>query len=190
MIAFEHLSVLVSIVVGLSVSQVLFGLGQLLRRRGTYQPDALYLLCNAIILLLLVDCWWSVFSWHDTSNWSYAMTWFVLVNPLLMTMAAQLLPPDWDARPLDIHAMYNRNRRLIFGMLAFYPLIDLVDTRLKGVEHFKSTGPGYPITAIGMSVLCVIAAVSGRRNVQLAASVGILLVVLSWIFGIYSFVPM
>jgi len=39
-------------------------------------------------------------------------------------------------------------------------------------------------------VLCIIAAVSDRRNVQLAGSVGILLVVLSWIFGIYSFVPM
>src|SRR5437763_1552997 len=48
--AFEHLSVLASIIVGLSVSQVLFGLGQLVRRRGSYKPDALYLLCNAIIL--------------------------------------------------------------------------------------------------------------------------------------------
>ena len=61
--AFEHLSVLASIIVGLSVSQVLFGLGQLVRRRGTYKADALYLLCNAIILLTLVDSWWAVFSW-------------------------------------------------------------------------------------------------------------------------------
>lgn len=39
----------------MSVSQVLFGLGQLLRRRGTYKPDPLYILSNVIILLVLVD---------------------------------------------------------------------------------------------------------------------------------------
>jgi hypothetical protein len=59
--AFEHLSVLASIIVGLAVSQVLFGLGQLVRRRGSYKPNALYLLCNAIILLTLVDSWWALF---------------------------------------------------------------------------------------------------------------------------------
>ncbi len=190
MLAFGHLGVLVSIVVGLSISQVLFGFGQLLRRRGSHQFDAAYLLCNAIILVVLVDCWWGVFSWRDTTNWSYPTTWFVLLNPLLVTMAAQLLPPDWDERPLDIHAMYHRNHRLIFGLLAFYPLLDLVDTRLKGIAHFRSLGPGYLVTNLGMAVLCFIAALSKSRKVQMVCSVGILLVVFSWIFGIYSYVRM
>ncbi len=185
--AFEHLSVLVSIVVGLSVSQVLFGFGQMLRRRGSYEIDVLYLLCNAIILVVLVDCWWGVFSWHDTSRWSYQMTWFVLLNPLLVTMAAQLLPPDWEERPLDIHKMYYKNHRLIFGLLAFYPLLDLLDTSLKGIEHFRNLGKSYPLTMTGMAMLCAIAALARSRKVQITCSLGVLLVVFSWIFEIDSF---
>src|SRR6476620_5264616 len=133
---FEHLSVLVSIVVGLSVSQVLFGLGQLVRRRGTYEVDALYLLCNLIVLLVLVDSWWAVFSWHDAPKWSYRGTWFVLINPLIVTMAAQ----------------------------------------------FKCLGPGYPITNVTMAVLCVLAALMNNRKIQFVCSVGVLLMVFSWIF--------
>ena len=48
--AFEHLSVLVSIVVGMAVSQVLFGLGQLVRRRGSYKVDPLYILTPMLAL--------------------------------------------------------------------------------------------------------------------------------------------
>ena len=141
--AYEHLSVLISIVVGMSVSQVLFGLGQLVRRRGSYKIDPLYLLCNAIVLLVLVDSWWSAYSWHDVPGWSYRRTWFVMLNPLLVSMAAQLLPPDWEDRPLDFHKVYYRNHSLIFGLLAFYPLIDMLDSGLKGAAHFKSLGAGY-----------------------------------------------
>ena len=54
--AFENLNILVSIVVGMSVSQVLFGLGQLVRRRGSYKIDPLYVLSNVIIFLVLVGC--------------------------------------------------------------------------------------------------------------------------------------
>ncbi|MFN2623913.1 MAG: hypothetical protein ABR611_13830 [Chthoniobacterales bacterium] len=188
--AFEHLSVLASIIVGLAVSQVLFGLGQLVRRRGSYKPDVLYLLCNAIILLTLVDSWWAVFSWHDASNWSYRMTWFVLLNPLLVTTAAQLLPPDWDEKPIDLSRAFYRNHRLFFGLLACYPVIDIIDSALKGMTHFKSLGPSYPTSCLSMALLCLVAALTRSRKVQLVCSVGILLVVFSWIFEVLAFVPM
>ena len=188
--AFEHLSVLASIIVGLAVSQVLFGLGQLVRGRGSYKPDALYLLCNAIILLTLVDSWWAVFSWHDAATWSYRMTWFVLLNPLIVTTAAQLLPPDWDEKPIDLSRAFYRNHRLFFGLLAFYPVIDLIDSALKGMTHFKSLGANYPISCGSMALLCLFAALTGSRKVQLVCSIGILLVVVSWIFEVSAFVPM
>jgi len=68
--AFQHLSVLVSIVVGMAVSQLIFGLGQLVRRRGSARIDPLYIPSNAIVLLILVDSWWSTFSWSNVPGWS------------------------------------------------------------------------------------------------------------------------
>ena len=188
--AFEHLSVLVSIVVGMSVSQVLFGLGQLVRRRGSYKVDSLYILSNVIILLVLVDSWWAAFSWHDVPDWSYRRTWFVMLNPLLVTMAAQLLPPDWEERPVDFHKTYYRNHRLIFGLLTFYPLIDMLDSALKGAVHFRSLGTGYPVTCTAMAVLCAAAALVKSRKIQLICLVGVLLIVLSFVFEVFSLSPM
>jgi hypothetical protein len=188
--AFEHLSVLVSIVVGMSVSQVLFGLGQLVRRRGSYKIDPLYVLSNVIILFVLVDSWWAAFSWHDVPGWSYRRTWFVMLNPLLVTIAAQLLPPDWEERPLDLHKTYYRNHRLIFGLLAFYPLIDMLDSGLKGATHFRSLGAGYSVTCTAMAVLCAATALAKSRKIQFICLVGVLLIVLSFVFEVFSLQPM
>jgi hypothetical protein len=188
--AYEHLSVLVSIVVGMSVSQVVFGLGQLVRRRGSYKPDPLYLLCNVIVLLVLVDSWWSAYSWHDVPGWSYRRTWFLMLNPLLVTMAAQLLPPDWEEKPLDLHKTYYRNHRLIFGLIAFYPLIDFLDSALKGLAHLRSLGAGYPPTCVAMSLLCVAAAVAKNRKVQFICMIGVLLILFSFIFEVSTLSPM
>lgn len=190
MSAYEHLSVLVSIVVGMSVSQVLFGLGQMVRRRGSYKIDPLYLLCNVIVLLVLVDSWWTAYSWHDVPGWSYRRTWFVMLNPLLVSMAAQLLPPDWDDKPLDFHKTYYRNHRLIFGLLVFYPLIDMLDSGLKGAAHFRSLGTGYPVTCTAMAALCAAAALAKSRKIQSICLVGVLLIVLSFIFEVFSLSPM
>jgi hypothetical protein len=59
-------------------------------------------------------------------------------------MAAQLLPPDWDEKPLDIYKTYYANHRLTFALLTFYPLIDMLGSGLKGAAHFRSLGAGYP----------------------------------------------
>ena len=188
--AFEHLSVLVSIVVGMSMSQVLFGFGQLVRRRGSHKMDPLYILSNVIILLVLVDSWWAAFSWHDVPDWSYRRTWFVMLNPLLVTMTAQLLPPDWEEKPVDFHKTYYRNHRLIFGLLTFYPLIDMLDSGLKGAAHFGSLGAGYPVTCTAMAILCAVAALVKRRELQIICLVGVLLIVLSFVFEVFSLSPM
>jgi len=174
----------------MAVSQLLFGLGQLMRRRGSYTVDPVYILANVVILLVLVDSWWSAFSWHAVPNWSYARTWFVMLNPLLVTMAAQLLPPDWDERPVDIHKTYYRNHRLIFSLLAFYPLMDMLDSRLKGAAHFRSLGAGYPITCTTMAMLCAVAAAVKSRKIQFICLIGVLLIVLSFIFEVFSLEPM
>ncbi len=188
--AFQHLSVLVSIVVGMAVSQLIFGLGQLVRRRGSARIDPLYILSNAIVLLILVDSWWSTFSWSNVPGWSYRRTWFLMLNPLLVTMAAQLLLPDWDEKPVDFSRTYYKNHRLIFGLLAFYPLIDMLDSALKGSAQFRSLGAGYPMVCSALALLCAVAAFAQGRMIQGICLVGILLVLLSFVFDVFSLLPM
>ena len=113
-----------------------------------------------------------------------------MLNPLLVTMAAQLLPPDWDERPVDIHKTYYRNHRLIFSLIAIYPLMDMLDSRLKGAAHFRSLGAGYPITSTAMAMLCAVAASVKSRKIQVVCMIGVLLIVLSFIFEVFSLEPL
>jgi hypothetical protein len=83
-----------------------------------------------------------------------------------------------------------QNHRLIFGLLTFYPLMDMLDSALKGAAHFASLGAGYPITCAAMAVLCATTALVNSRKIQGICLVGILLIVLSFVFEIFSLVPM
>ena len=113
-----------------------------------------------------------------------------MLNPLLVTMAAQLLPPDWDERPVDFHKAYYKNHRLIYGLLTFYPLIDMLDSGLKGGAHFKALGAGYPISCTAMAVFCAVAALVKSRKIQYMSLAFVLMIVLSFVFEVFSFLLM
>lgn len=53
-------------------------------------------------------------------------------------------------------------RGWFFKLLAAFFLVDLVDTWLKGVEHFLSLGPVYPIQNGLFALATIIAVVSSR----------------------------
>jgi hypothetical protein len=51
---------------------------------------------------------------------------------------------------------YSR-RRWFFGLLLAGQVIDVADTLLKGMTHFRSLGPSYLVSIVALSVLLVIA---------------------------------
>mgnify|MGYP001606181727 FL=1 len=68
--------------------------------------------------------------------------------------------------------------------------MDMLDSRLKGAAHFRSLGAGYPITSIAMAMLCAAAAVVKSRKIQFICLMGVLLIVLSFIFEVFSLEPL
>ncbi|MFN7236771.1 MAG: hypothetical protein ACK5VL_03475, partial [Brevundimonas sp.] len=60
--------------------------------------------------------------------------------------------------------------------------IDLVDTWLKGSEHFQSLGPEYPVSVAVNIIWSLIAIFVPSRIFQWVFALGSLLYLLSWVF--------
>ena len=66
---FSYLSVLISIVIGLGLSHLLAGAARLVRHRAAVHPYAPVLLLLAMLFLLHVQQWWTVFDLRRVTRW-------------------------------------------------------------------------------------------------------------------------
>jgi hypothetical protein len=114
--AFSYLSVLLSIIIGLGLTQVLTAIGRLIRHRDRVRPDWLPLLWAAVMLLIYVQVWWSMFGLRHYRDWTFLSFLIVLTQTgTLYLMAAVALPEQPDESGLDLREYYGRQHRWFFG---------------------------------------------------------------------------
>jgi hypothetical protein len=115
--AFSYLSVLLSIILGLAVTQVLQGYRALILSRARVRFYWLPLLWSGLILLLVVQHWWASFGLAQRTEWSFADFLVTLVLTALIYMMAAIVLPDVPGdRPLDLQDHYWRERRALYGL--------------------------------------------------------------------------
>lgn len=139
--AFSYLSVLLSIILGLAITQVLQGYRALMLSRTRvvlYPPPLIW---SALMLLFATQSWWASFGLADHAEWDFASFTIILLQMVLLYMMAAIVLPDVPAgAPVDLRAHYYRERRPFFtlcvAMLAASLLKDLmIDGRLPGGEN-------------------------------------------------------
>jgi len=105
--AFAYLSVLISIILGLAITQVLQGLRGLVIARARvrmYWPSVAWAI---LMLLVSVQSWWAMFGMRQLESWSFAQFTVVLVQVIATYMLAALVLPDFDGSdPVDLRAHY------------------------------------------------------------------------------------
>jgi len=139
--AFSYLSVLLSIIIGLGLTQVLTATGRLIRHRDHVRADWLPLLWAAVLLVVYVQVWWSMFGLRTYQDWTFTAFLLVLAQTgTLYVMAAVVLPEDVGEAGVDLGAYYDRHHRWFFGFFLATLIIsvakDLVITgRLPGTTN-------------------------------------------------------
>jgi hypothetical protein len=114
--AFSYLSVLLSIIIGLGLTQVLTACGRLIRHRDRVRADWLPLLWAAVLLVVYVQVWWSMFGLRYLRAWTFVAFLAVLAQTgTLYLMAAVVLPEQVDEAGVDLGAYYERHHRWFFG---------------------------------------------------------------------------
>ena len=154
---FNYVMVLASVIIGLGIAHLLQGVGGIVqhpRREKTYW---VHLLWVAAIFLRAIFWWWFEFRLSTIAEWTFALYLFVLAYAVLIYLWCALLFPRDLAGYQGFKDYYYSRRKWFFGLLVVGQAVDLADTLLKGMDHFRSLGPSYPIAMAVVSLLMLIA---------------------------------
>jgi hypothetical protein len=173
---FEYLSVLVSIVIALGISEIASSWGRMLRHRAHVRFYWLHAFWSAFTALLMVQFWWGFWEFRTVEVWTFVGLLGVVVESLVLVIAAIVLVPHGDARePLDLRAHYFEQHRLFFalGALLIAQLM-VIDSVVGGQPYLH---PENAFRLPGVLLACTLA-VSGneRLHAGLAALGGLLFV--------------
>ena len=120
----EYLSVLVSIIVGLGMSQVLSGVANLLVDRRRVRFYGVWAVAVVMVFLANVQFWWGTFSVGEAVATNFFSFVFFLLTPIALYLAAVVMVPDFEGEgEIDLKRHFYANRRLYFGFLAAVPLL-------------------------------------------------------------------
>ena len=129
MSVFSHLSVLISIVLGLGLTHLLSRLGELFQARAIHGNAVhVYWVQMAWVLIVFVahvQLWWALFLWTDRlESASYFEFILVLLGPVTLFLASRIVLPDLEDNPtVDLKAYFHAIRPWFFTVLAVYPIV-------------------------------------------------------------------
>jgi hypothetical protein len=122
---FEHLSVLISIIIGLGIAHLLFNVHRLVVARERVRGYWLAIVWVALVFTAQVQWWWSSFGFRDEVRWNFFYFLFILLSPVSLYLAAAFVLPDIERRRrYDLREYYYRNSRWFFAIMAMSPLLD------------------------------------------------------------------
>src|SRR5512133_2102404 len=95
MSSFEFIAALMSIIIGLGVTNLLAGAGRAFYRHKQNPIDEIRIVLTAATLLLLAIQWWVTFKWNTETHWSFDRYLILIVWTISMYLLTVFLyPPD------------------------------------------------------------------------------------------------
>lgn len=109
--SYSYLSVLVSIILGLGVTNILSGFAGLVRERGRvrmYSPVPIWMVT---LFLAHVQMWWAMFGLSGVEHWTFAKFLSVLMQPVALYLTSALIVPNFAVEgTLDLREQFVREK--------------------------------------------------------------------------------
>jgi len=113
---FSYLSVLLSLIVGLAITQILKGWRGLMLARRRVVPYWPALVWSVSLLLMNVQSWWAMFGLRDVPTWTFLLFSVVLAQTIVQYLLAAIVLPDFTAARVDLREHYWDHTRWFFGL--------------------------------------------------------------------------
>jgi hypothetical protein len=131
MTPFEYVSVLISIILGLGISQLVTGVADIVHqweRVKLYWPHMLWV---GFIFFLHVQDWWTLYDLRHLGVWHLHTFLFTVLYPINLFILARLLFPFGSADPgTDFRKFYFQNFRRLFLWANISVGLSIVDNLL------------------------------------------------------------
>jgi hypothetical protein len=149
---FEHLAVLISIVLGLGLTQLLMSAHRLVQARERVRFYWLPVAWAALLFVSQIEWWWASFSLRTETVWNFFYFLFILLSPVSLYLAAAFALPEIEpGERYDLRAYYYGNRGWFFAVLAANPALDAVRRGLQA-GTWRDVGAWSNLVAAAMLV--------------------------------------
>jgi hypothetical protein len=156
---FEHLTVLISIVIGMGLAHLLTTAHELVQVRARVKLYWLPVVWFVLIFIALVEWWWAIFALRTAVKWNFFYFLFILMSPVTQYLAAAFVLPDDSERGhdvIDLRRYYFDNSAWLFGTLAVSPALDAIR---RGLESGSILNNGAWSNAVSAVLLATMGAV-------------------------------
>src|SRR5689334_25277630 len=122
------LSVIVSIILGLSITQLLQGISDVINERDRVRLYSPAVGWSVLLLIVDVQAWWAMFGYRNRHHWTFLQFGTVLLEVILLYLLAALALPNFAGPAvIDLRANYLKHKGWFFGCL----IMVLLDSLLK-----------------------------------------------------------
>lgn len=184
--SFQHILTLISIIIGLGMTQILTNINLLIKERRNVRFHWLPLYWAVGTFFLQVQWWWGIYKSRGIDSWDFLFFTFMILNPISMYLASGcVLPKPQPGVPVDLRQHYKENQRWFFLLSACNPLLDI----LRGALFFQRYVTGANIAnAIAFVLLVSMAVVRNERyhvvgTILLSISLAVFITVFSFRLG-------
>jgi len=176
---FEFLMILISVVVGLALSEVLTGVAGLLRVRETVRFHWIHILFQIGVFFALLQQWWESWDLVDVGTVSFGSVLALLFPSVMLFLIAHLLYPR-PATDANLEDYYYKQAPILWGLVVLGTVVGTFSGTLleqEPVFHVNNLS-GFPVMAI-----CIVLIISKNHRVHsvLAPLIMVLVILDTWL---------
>lgn len=179
-----YLATFISLILGLAVANVLRHVGSLLKRGASADWYWIHTSWTVGLFLALAGEWWLLLQWERVGSITFFAYLTMLIKPSILFVGSELLFPDTaDKGTVDLRVHFFQVRRRLFLVMLLVPFADVLDTLLKGWQHFRDLGWFYPVSMLGALGVAIVGAWTANERVQ---GVLVVLIIVVMLLGIVN----
>src|SRR5262245_20966678 len=125
---FEFVTVLISIILGLGITQIMSGVADIIHQWKSVRLYWPHLLWVALVFVLHVQEWWLIYELKTVTTWRLPMFLFQVLYPICLFILARILfPMSTDEHATDMKGFYLESYRKLFMMVMILSLLSGVE---------------------------------------------------------------
>ncbi len=125
MTIFEYLMVMVSIMLGIGVTQTLRGISKIVQSPQAFLPLTLWAL---IFFVLYLQVWWALWDLNTVPDWNQFYFYLLVTIPCSLFAATELLLPQTSSAKTDWRAHFFSIRKWFFGVFFVFAILSAAQT--------------------------------------------------------------